>query len=257
MLSWLVQCTPQNSSVQNNWKGCVPSHAPPSSLVPFDPCHQYKVYSISSFSEVWREALPGWCWSACCQSEERSKRGSGRPSFSSESQVGSWKVRPQWSERQHPWPRFFRESCPLCPASFRSKRKKPGNEDRHRGDDLPDDKVPTCLRRQLSWTARRWRWQPPSPSLASDAVSAPAGRTGPQCRPSPSRSARTHLRRSTGQKRTMNARGCLHFSVLCFPFHPAWLLGGGRLLCIIKEKPAELDPNIRSALMRKEASSAF
>lgn len=197
-----AQIAPQNSSVQN-----VHSHALPSSLVPFEPCCQYKVCE-----QILRGVAGGvslWCWSACCQSEEGNDREPSVVLFGSFSTLAlRWAAErsvrwwTQWSnsERQHSRTRFFRENCVFFPASFKSRRKKKWKEDWRRRDDLAEDQVLTCLRRQLSWTARRWRWWPPSLSLASAAASAPAGRTDPQCRLSPSHSASAHLQHMRKEK---------------------------------------------------------
>lgn len=87
-----VQFAPQNISVQNNIKWCIRSHAPPSSLVPFDPRRNKKF--MRRFSEVWREAFPGWWWSACCQSGAEQQSHPSSLILGSERSVNWWI---QWS----------------------------------------------------------------------------------------------------------------------------------------------------------------
>lgn len=274
-----VRFAPQNISVQNKRKWCIRSHAHPLSLVPFDPSVA-NIKSMSRFSEVWREAFPGWWWSACCQNWRAEQQSRLQSSFFARSQlwISGGQLRGpspgaysgQTQGRQHPRTRFFRKNCLLFPASFKSRRTtKQRNEDRRCGEDPTDDGVVTCLRRQLSWTARRWRWRPPSPSLASAVASAPEGRTDPQCRPSPSRSASTHLQRSRWGKKEQLTLGVVYISVFfVFTFHPGRFLRGegactallkksrwslilrfGVLWCKKKHRPRSKQPSVTTSVL--------
>lgn len=121
-----------------------------------------------------------------------------------------------------------------------------------KAEDIEYNVVPTCQRRSLPSTAKRWRWRPHCPSLVSAAVFAPAGRSDPLWRPNPSHSASTHLqearrwKRGRGgreeKERKINGLSCWYSSVVFI--QNAAFLEGKCLHCIIKKQYMVFDPPV-------------